>query len=334
VLPKLAGQSEAGAAGMTLLDQLKAGGGKLNLFGGGMEIKTKPAPTTPKSQMAQIPMTDQGDSASSAQSATGTAAEPKPIGFVTLTEAEREEWLAPFRAALEELSAAKDEGLAEVATLKMLGCMGRAFYTPDNQGHFGLASTHYCHFTSPIRRYPDLVVHRNLKWLIDGRKGTPPHTADSLRALCDHCSNQERAADGLERRIKSSCLVLASLQDEEPGAGASAPKSSPDSRARITGLTPASLFVLRGDGIEARIPARELPGGPYQVDEWESMLFVGEHDDPMAFAGASTKQMLEWLDAESGEVRRVRARLGDKVTVRLAGRDVADGRTGARLVAW
>lgn len=246
------------------------------------------------------------------------------MGFVTLTEAEREEWLAPFRTALEELASAKDDGLAEVATLKMLGCMGRAFYTPDNQGHFGLASTHYCHFTSPIRRYPDLVVHRNLKWLIDGRNGAAPHAQDSLRAMCDHCSNQERAADGLERRIKSSCLVLASLQGD----------GSADSRARITGLTPASLFVLRGDGIEARIPGRDLPGGPYQVDEWESMLFVGEHDDPLAFADASTKDILEWLDPESGEVRRIRARLGDKVTVRLAGRDVADGRTGARLASW
>ncbi|MEA3165315.1 MAG: ribonuclease, partial [Thermoplasmata archaeon] len=324
-LPKLPGQAESGAAGMTLLDQLKAGGGKLNLFGGGIEVK-------PRRQEAKA-----AESAASAENASApsapSAAAPAPVGFVTLTETEREAWLAPFRAALEELAYAKDDELAEVATLKMLGCMGRAFYTPDNQGHFGLASTHYCHFTSPIRRYPDLVVHRNLKWLIDGRAGKAPHTADSLRALCDHCSNQERAADGLERRIKASCLVLASLQGEDatPGAAAAATGGS---RARITGLTPASLFVLRGDGIEARIPARELPGGPYQVDEWESMLFVGEHDDPLRFADASLKEMLEWLDAESGEVRRVRARLGDKVSVRLAGRDVADGRTGARLVSW
>jgi exoribonuclease R len=168
------------------------------------------------------------------------------------------------------------------------------------------------------------VVHRNLKWLIAGRSGAAPHTQDSLRTLCDHCSNQERAADGLERRIKSSCLVLASLQDD----------GQPEGRARVTGLTPASLFVLRGDGIEARVPARELPGGPFQVDEWESMLFTGEDDDPMNLAGASTKEILEWLDPESGEVRRVRVRLGDPVSVRLAGRDVAEGRTGARLLSW
>jgi exoribonuclease R len=316
-LPKLPGAADSEAAGTSVLDLLKSGGGKLNLFGGGVELQ----PRRLAGGNAESAETAETGSAGSALSASAPAPAP---GFSTLSPEEREAWLAPFRAAVDAIGKSSDEGLAEVATLKLLGCMGRAFYTPDNQGHFGLASTHYCHFTSPIRRYPDLVVHRNLKWLIAGRTGTAPQTQESLRTLCDHCSNQERAADGLERRIKSSCLVLASLQGE----------GSADSRARITGLTPASLFVLRGDGIEARIAGRDLPGGPYQVDEWESMLFTGEHDDPLAFAGAGTRELLDWLDPESGEVRRVRARLADKVTVRLAGRDVADGRTGAKLVSW
>jgi ribonuclease R len=178
--------------------------------------------------------------------------------------------------------------------------MGRAYYTPDNLGHFGLASTHYGHFTSPIRRYPDLVVHRNLKWLIAGRKGDPPHKQESLRAMCDHCSDQERAADSLERRIKSSCLVLATLQVD--GAA--------EAGGRITGLTPASLFVVRNDGIEARAFTRTLPGGPYEVDEWESTLLWPSQD---------------------GREPEVRARLGQKVRVRLAGRDVASGKTGATI---
>ena len=99
------------------------------------------------------------------------------------------------------------------------------------------------------------------------RAAAAPHTQESLRALCDHCSDQERAADGLERRIKASCLVLASVQAD---SGAR--------RARVTGVTPASLFVLCEDGIEARIPARDLPGGPYAVDPWESMLTAPERE--------------------------------------------------------
>jgi exoribonuclease R len=305
---------KAGPSADSLLEQLKAGGGKLNLFGGGVQMASKPAAA--KAPEPPEPAEDAG----------------KTAGFASLSTPEREAWLAPFRAAVERLAAERDEGLSEVATLKLLGCMGRAYYTPDNEGHFGLASTHYCHFTSPIRRYPDLVTHRNLKWLIAGRRGGsfptggsasgPPHTQESLRALCDHCSDQERAADGLERRIKASCLVLASLKGEGSG------------KARITGITPASLFVLRDDGIEARAAARDLPGGPYQVDEWESMLYLEERQAVERFGAQALKDLLASLDADTGESRRVRARLGDRVTVRLAGRDVASGRTGAVLTGW
>ncbi|MEA3204273.1 MAG: ribonuclease [Thermoplasmata archaeon] len=263
----------------SLLDRLKAGGGKLNLFGGGIEMtgEDEPEPTAPPEPV-------------------------KALGFSDLGPQEREAWLRPFRVVVDLLADHPDRDLAEVATLKLLGCMGRAHYTPDNEGHFGLASTHYCHFTSPIRRYPDLVVHRNLKWLLAGKAGPAPHTQESLRALCDHCSNQERAADGLERRIKASCLVLASVEAE-----------SGSRRARVTGVTPASLFVLCDDGIEARIPSRDLPGGPYQADDWESMLVV---------------------PGEAGGPDVVRARLADRVTVRLAGRDAAAGRTSAQLLQW
>lgn len=288
--------------GLTILDQLKAGGGKLNLFGGGISL-------------------------SSAPSAPASAAPPPPDpvalpGFAALPRDEQDAWLAPFRNATQTLAALADDALAEVGTLKLLACMGRAFYSPDNQGHFGLASTHYCHFTSPIRRYPDLVVHRNLKWLLAGRSSLPDHSQESLRAMCDHCSNQEQAAAQLERRIKSACLVLATLEAEATSG-----------TARITGLTPASVFVLRGDGIEARIPARDLPGGPYDVDEWESMLSKPERDIDTARLD-EIRALRQAIDPETGEVRRVRARLGDTVTVRLAGRDVAAGRTGAQLLAW
>lgn len=274
----------------SLLDQLKAGGGKLNLFGGGASLQAD-APTAPAEPEA-----------------------PQPLpGFAQLTAEERPKWLEPFRLVVEQLAAHPDAELAEVATLKLLGCMGRAFYTPDNAGHFGLASTHYCHFTSPIRRYPDLVVHRNLAWLIGGRKGPVPHSQESLRALCDHCSNQERQAAGLERRIKASCLVLAA----EEGSGP----------ARLTGITAASLFVVRPDGIEARIPLRDIAGGPFSVDEWESRLERAQ--DPSAMSRAGMLAAARTLDGPETV-----ATLGQRLTVRLASRDVAAGRTGAELLSW
>lgn len=275
------------ASGQSLLDQLKAGGGSINLFGGGFS--------------------------------TGPGPEPEPddetpdedVGFATLSPEDQDAWLAPFRAATSAIAAMPSRGAAEVATWKLLACMGRAYYAPENEGHFGLSASHYCHFTSPIRRYPDLVVHRNLKWLIRGRNGPMPHAFEDLQRLCDHCSNQERAAEGLERRVKSAALVLASLHGDQAFA---------ESPARISGIVPGGLFVTLGAGLDARIGLRDIPGGPYQVDEWESMLYLipgpgqGNH-----------------VDEESGEERLVKAKLAQPVTVRLAGRDVADGKTAAVL---
>ncbi len=291
----LPGKQEGG--GQSLLDRLKAEGGSLQLFGGGLVA----------GQTEEPEEEDQEEEAASE-------------GFAALSEDEQEDWLHPFREAAGIIHSASDRDLAKVMTYKMLSCMGQAFYTPDNIGHYGLASTHYCHFTSPIRRYPDIVVHRNLAWLISGAEGEPPHPAPSLETLCDHCSDQERAAAALERRIKSSCLVLASIGVE---AG----------RGLITGLTPNRMF-LDVDGIDASVAGRDLPGGPYQVDEWESMLFLSELESPDRFRSEDVADIAASLDEETGMMLRVRARLGQRVNVALAGRDVAEGRTDARIVSW
>lgn len=288
----LPGSENESSGGQSLLDQLKSGGGSINLFGGGLTSEPDDEPE------------DAGDDEDAGET----------LGFAALSDDERDAWLAPFRAAVTALRTLPSER-AEVATWKLLACMGRAYYAPDNEGHFGLGATHYLHFTSPIRRYPDLVVHRNLKWVIANKEGPTPHAKQDLDVLCDHCSNQERAAESLERRVKGAALVLASLHGD--GAFSECP-------ARISGIVPGGVFVTAGPGIDARIGARDLPGGPYVVDEWESMLYL----EPR------TPDDADYEDPESGELRKVRARLGDSVTVRLAGRNVADGRTDAVLTGW
>jgi ribonuclease R len=73
----------------------------------------------------------------------------------------------------------------------------QATYSPEQDEHFALASDHYCHFTSPIRRYPDLTVHRELdQWLCKGRVRTD---LKELRNVADHCSKTERRAEAAER---------------------------------------------------------------------------------------------------------------------------------------
>ena len=81
----------------------------------------------------------------------------------------------------------------------LLRSLKQATYSPVAEGHYALASNTYCHFTSPIRRYPDLTVHRLLgRWLRTGKAGS---AEGELAALGEHCSNTERRADAAEREL-------------------------------------------------------------------------------------------------------------------------------------
>ncbi len=88
-------------------------------------------------------------------------------------------------------------GKAEQHVLEQLGIrtMAKAVYTTDNIGHYGLGFAHYCHFTSPIRRYPDVLVHRILLQCLENNI----HPIKHLEAQCRHCSDQERRAMETER---------------------------------------------------------------------------------------------------------------------------------------
>lgn len=81
----------------------------------------------------------------------------------------------------------------------LLRSLKQAVYTPEPEGHFALASADYCHFTSPIRRYPDLQVHRQLTALLEGRKPKSEH--DELTVLAEHCNRTERRAEAAEREL-------------------------------------------------------------------------------------------------------------------------------------
>ncbi len=81
----------------------------------------------------------------------------------------------------------------------LLRSLKQATYTPEQEGHFALASDDYCHFTSPIRRYPDLQVHRQLNALLIGKK--PKSDPDELIVLGEHCTRTERRADAAEREL-------------------------------------------------------------------------------------------------------------------------------------
>ena len=103
------------------------------------------------------------------------------------------------RNLMEFISRVKDTPLANSAQMAVLRSMKRAVYSSKEGGHFGLAKKYYAHFTSPIRRYPDLVVHRILAAILES-KGNP-YPAEELERLAVHCSETEQVAQEAEREL-------------------------------------------------------------------------------------------------------------------------------------
>jgi len=105
--------------------------------------------------------------------------------------------LGDYAELLEQIHDRPDAHLIQTVLLRSLQ---QAVYTPDNNGHFGLAHEAYAHFTSPIRRYPDLLVHRAIRHVVRGGQADSYHYTDNaMRSLGEHCSQTERRADEATR---------------------------------------------------------------------------------------------------------------------------------------
>ena len=136
--------------------------------------------------------------------------EPDPRKLKALTEFVRElgfpaENLQSRFELQELLDEVKGDPREPAVNYAVLRSMQRAVYSPEEEGHFALASNCYCHFTSPIRRYPDLTIHRLIDDLNRGRK--PEQKLDDLLVLGDHCSEREQRAADAERELTKVKLL-------------------------------------------------------------------------------------------------------------------------------
>jgi len=167
-------------------------------------------------------------------------------------------------AALAELIADRPD--RSVIQTVMLRSMQQAVYQPKNEGHFGLALDQYAHFTSPIRRYPDLLVHRALKFAIAHGKSSGYHySREAMAALGESCSRTERRAEDASRDVVA-WLKCEYMQDH---VGA-------EFDGVITAVTSFGLFVeLKGIHIEGLIHVTNLARDFYKFDQ-AAQAMIGE----------------------------------------------------------
>jgi ribonuclease R len=187
-------------------------------------------------------------------------------------------------------------------TSLVLRSLKQAAYSETNSGHAGLGSGAYAHFTSPIRRYPDLLVHRALLAALGEGEEAP--TLTEAREVAAHSSAQERESAKIERDADDVCA--AHLLERELGErGLDA-----EFDGEVSGVIRAGAFASfageLGDVYEGMLPARTLPGGRYELDRAEVSL-IGSGDGATAL------------------------RLGDPVRVRVTGVDGERGRVDLEL---
>lgn len=185
---------------------------------------------------------------------------------------------------MEEIQGKPEQNVLEQLAIRS---MAKAKYTTEPKGHFGLAFAHYTHFTSPIRRYPDMMVHRLLEHYLDGGKSPE---AESWEQKCLHSSEREkRAADAERASIKYKQVEFMSLAEQK------------DYEGIVAGVTEWGVFVeITETKCEGMIRVQDMDDDYYEFDQRN-----------MRLVGSKNKKMIT---------------LGDKVVVRVVNTDI-DRRT-------
>jgi ribonuclease R len=199
-----------------------------------------------------------------------------------------------FRQLLETIRDRPDAALLESVVLRS---QSLAVYSPDNIGHFGLALAAYAHFTSPIRRYPDLLVHRAIKHVLAG--GNPDsylYSAHAMAALSLQCSERSRRADEAQREVDER--YRAAWMEQHVGG---------EFDGTISGVTSFGLFIELDDSkVNGLVHVTQLPNDYYHFDPIRKTL--------------------------TGERRGREYRLGDRVRIVVLKASVEDRRIDFRLV--
>lgn len=190
---------------------------------------------------------------------------------------------------LERIEGTPQEAMISRVTLRS---MKRAEYTPQCTGHYGLAATYYCHFTSPIRRYPDLQIHRIIKaWLHNHMDDKKIHHYNSiLPEVTKNCSAYERRADEAERdteKMKKAEYMRSYIGEEYEGI--------------ISSVTGFGIYVELENTVEGLVHVSNMTDDHYVFDE-ATYSMTGERNQKTFKLGQKIKVRVEMADKASGNV--------------------------------
>lgn len=178
----------------------------------------------------------------------------------------------------------KGRGEENMLSILAIRSMAKAVYTTDNRGHYGLAMPYYTHFTSPIRRYPDMMVHRLLRRYADNHRSA---AVDKLEEQCRHCSDMEQLAANAERasiRYKQVEFMQERLGEMYTGV--------------ISGVTEWGLYVeLNENMCEGLVPIRDLADDYYDFDE-KNYCLIGRRHNRRYTLGDEVKVQVARADLE------------------------------------
>lgn len=169
----------------------------------------------------------------------------------------------------------KDTPQEHIISRMVLRSMKQAKYQAENIGHFGLAAKFYCHFTSPIRRYPDLQIHRIIKEVIEGKltENRIKHYDSMLSEVAYHCSTTERTSDDAER--ETDRLKMAQYMQEHIGE---------EYNGLISGVTGWGIYVELENTVEGMVPLNEIDDDFYEYEE-ENLRVVGRRTGKIYMLG-------------------------------------------------
>ncbi|MGY4105629.1 ribonuclease R [Ignavigranum ruoffiae] len=186
----------------------------------------------------------------------------------------------------------KGEPYETVVSMMMLRSMQQAKYSEEPLGHYGLATRDYTHFTAPIRRYPDLLVHRLIHLYLSGKLTTKERQRweEKIPGIAEHTSKMERHAVDAERETEA--LKKAEYMEDKIGQ---------EFDGIITSVTNFGIFVSLANTVEGLIKLSDLKGDYYKFHQ-EHMMLIGERTGKVFRIGQAVRIEVEHVDVEEREI--------------------------------